>query len=254
MADVGGLCPNAGVDGPSYGRGMNNSPSGATWRPYLRVLADTAMDAATAGGWIAAGGLPPGRRRLARAGVMAAAVATAVPGFTAAKSAAKSAAESAPEPAPEPSGGHSSEPSAGHAAAEPSVDGATEAASEPSAAVAGGPGDDPAQEADAGSDPVRRAQPPLVVLKDTPITVTVAGQRSAAQVATVVAVLGVVTAASAGVAMAGRQLEKRWLARLIRQGHPHPHRALGLRMAAVWAAASLPARLMTARKQADDAR
>jgi hypothetical protein len=54
--------------------------------------------------------------------------------------------------------------------------------------------------------------------------------------------------------MAGRQLEKRWLARLIRQGHPHPHRALGLRMAAVWAAASLPARLLTVRKQADHQR
>jgi hypothetical protein len=200
---------------------MSSLPTGAAWRPYLRVLADTALDAATAGGWIAAGGLPPGRRRLARAGVMAVAAATAVPGLTAAKSAADSAAKAAP---------------AAPGAAEP----AAPAASEPSVE----PGDGPA-----GGD-----RPPLVVLRDTPVAVPVGRRATAAQVAAAVAVLGVITAASAGVAVAGRRLERRWLARLIRQGHPHPHRALGLRMAAVWAAASLPARLYTARNQAGRAR
>jgi hypothetical protein len=57
-----------------------------------------------------------------------------------------------------------------------------------------------------------------------------------------------VLAASVGSTMAVRRLERRWLARLTRLGHPHPHRALGLRMAGLYGAVVLPARLLALRQ------
>jgi len=39
-------------------------------------------------------------------------------------------------------------------------------------------------------------------------------------------------------------LQKRWLARLARSGHAHPHRSLALRVAVISFAGTLPARLM----------
>jgi hypothetical protein len=62
------------------------------------------------------------------------------------------------------------------------------------------------------------------------------------------AVLTTAVAASAGAAVASRQLERRWLARLTRHGHPHPHRALGVRMAALYAVMVVPGRLLAVRK------
>jgi hypothetical protein len=57
-----------------------------------------------------------------------------------------------------------------------------------------------------------------------------------------------VTAVSLGVSvglMAGRRrLEKRWLAALARDGHPHPYRALALRMGLLSFAGTLPGRLV----------
>jgi hypothetical protein len=44
---------------------------------------------------------------------------------------------------------------------------------------------------------------------------------------------------STGMAIGGRLLEKRWLARLSENGHAHPHRALGVRMGALTAATTL---------------
>ncbi|HEX8632037.1 MAG TPA: hypothetical protein VF755_28085, partial [Catenuloplanes sp.] len=61
---------------------------------------------------------------------------------------------------------------------------------------------------------------------------------------------GIALATSVGVStvvmLAGRRLEKRWLAGLIRQGHPRPHRALAARMAALSLSGSLPTRLFEA--------
>ncbi|WP_212987044.1 hypothetical protein [Actinoplanes auranticolor] len=65
-----------------------------------------------------------------------------------------------------------------------------------------------------------------------------------------VGVLTTAVAASVGVALAGRQLERRWLARLTRHGHPHPHRALALRMAGLYAALTVPSRLIVVRQGA----
>jgi hypothetical protein len=45
------------------------------------------------------------------------------------------------------------------------------------------------------------------------------------------------------------QLEKRWLARLERNGHAHPHRGLAIRMAAITMAAGLPGRLLSAHEK-----
>lgn len=59
--------------------------------------------------------------------------------------------------------------------------------------------------------------------------------------------LAVAVASSAltiGLVVQRRRLEKRWLAALIRDGHPHPHRALALRMGLLVFAGSLPGRLI----------
>jgi hypothetical protein len=53
---------------------------------------------------------------------------------------------------------------------------------------------------------------------------------------------------SVGIMLSSSFLRKRWLAGLSRSGHPHPHRALALRVAAVSFAAALPARLIEARE------
>jgi hypothetical protein len=50
-------------------------------------------------------------------------------------------------------------------------------------------------------------------------------------------------AMSVGATAGRRRLEKRWLAKLIRDGHPHPHRALGVRMGVVSAGVALASRL-----------
>ena len=69
------------------------------------------------------------------------------------------------------------------------------------------------------------------------------------------AVLTTAVAVSVGATMAGRRLEQRWLARLARHGHPYPHRALAVRMAALYAVMVVPARVFTVRAAAgkDDA-
>jgi hypothetical protein len=58
------------------------------------------------------------------------------------------------------------------------------------------------------------------------------------------ALLGAAAAVSAA-AIAGRRLwEKRWLQRLENSGHPHPHRALGVRLGAMSFAGSLATSLI----------
>jgi hypothetical protein len=50
-----------------------------------------------------------------------------------------------------------------------------------------------------------------------------------------------------GMMVGRRQMEKRWLARLERNGHEHPYRALALRMGLLAMAGTLPGRLFAAR-------
>lgn len=61
------------------------------------------------------------------------------------------------------------------------------------------------------------------------------------------AVLTAAVTFAAGGAVVGHRLQRRWLARLSRHGHPHPHRALAVRTAAVYAVLVAPARLLAAR-------
>ncbi|MFD1373344.1 hypothetical protein [Actinoplanes sichuanensis] len=60
------------------------------------------------------------------------------------------------------------------------------------------------------------------------------------------AMLGLTVAAVVG----RRQLEKRWLARLTRNGHPHPTRALAVRIGAVEFAGQLALQVADARRTA----
>jgi hypothetical protein len=53
-----------------------------------------------------------------------------------------------------------------------------------------------------------------------------------------------------GIFIGGRKLEKRWLAGLQASGHPHPYRALGLRIGLLTAAGTLPAQLLEAKRKA----
>lgn len=55
-------------------------------------------------------------------------------------------------------------------------------------------------------------------------------------------------ALSAGLMVGRRQVEKRWLAGLVRRGHAHPHRALAIRMGLLAMAGALPSRLIRARQ------
>ena len=48
-----------------YGREMTGIPMDNAWRTYLRVLADTGLDVASVGAWVAAAELPAARCRAA---------------------------------------------------------------------------------------------------------------------------------------------------------------------------------------------
>jgi hypothetical protein len=63
------------------------------------------------------------------------------------------------------------------------------------------------------------------------------------------AVIGVAVGLSAALALGQRRLEKRWLNSLIPKGYAHPHRALGVRMAALTLAGTLPGRLLEAQQK-----
>ena len=54
------------------------------------------------------------------------------------------------------------------------------------------------------------------------------------------------TVLAVGVIVGTRVLEKRWRERLRRAGHPHPHRALGLRLGLLSVAGSVAANVVTA--------
>ena len=58
--------------------------------------------------------------------------------------------------------------------------------------------------------------------------------------------LGAAAAVSTGMILGRRRLERRWLAGLERAGHPHPHRALAVRVGLLSFAGTLPGRLAKA--------
>ena len=187
------------VDCGFYRRRMTRISIGAAWRPYLRALADTGLDVASAGAWVAAGELSPARRRLARGALAAIAVAGAIPEVRAGRSAVAGTAEPAVP---------------GTRSGLPFVDVGIEL---PAAELS-------EEEAAEGR---RRA--------------VLAGAVGVGVVITAVVV-------SVGVAAASREVERRWLARLTRHGHPHPHRALAVRVAGLHAVLAVPSRLLAVRQ------
>lgn len=58
----------------------------------------------------------------------------------------------------------------------------------------------------------------------------------------------VVIGGSVAMIVGRRRFEQRWLDALARDGHPHPHRALAIRMGLLSVAATLPGRLIKVRE------
>jgi len=148
--------------------------------PYLRAVATTGLQAVVNGLWAGTGGLPPARRRVARAGAVAGAWGIG------------------------------------------SIGGWTR-------------GDEPSQPR------IRMAGPDEPDGADRPLSEEDA-RRMRRRTAALAAGLVVTVAVSIG----RRRLEKRWIGALERRGHPHPHRALGVRMGAVTFGATLPGSLWEA--------
>lgn len=65
-------------------------------------------------------------------------------------------------------------------------------------------------------------------------------------------VLGAAAAISTGMVIGRRRLERRWLTGLERAGHPHPYRALGVRVGLLSFAGTLPGRLVKAHSARQD--
>ncbi|SDT81101.1 hypothetical protein [Actinoplanes derwentensis] len=152
--------------------------------PYLRAVGMAVLQAGVSGTWIAARELSPARRRLARAGTVAALAAVSYAVTPDKTGAAGDEIALAPHPFPV-------------------------------------------------SDPPAATQEPEFVFD----------KRKAALTAGALAL-------SVAALVGRRQLEKRWLARLTRKSHPHPTRALAVRMATVEFAGILAVQLADAHKEA----
>lgn len=172
------------VGGVRYSRPMARRDSVRGPRTYARAVTFAGLQSVLTGAWVAAAELPPGRRRLARAGIVAAiATSGAAGGDFAFK----------PPGAPEP------------------------AARQAGTSDAGAPAGVPAS----GSPP---AGQPELWMPGTAVAVGVS--------------------LSTALLLGSKRLQRRWLDRLARGGHRHPHRALGVRIAALSFVGSLPAEVL----------
>ncbi|MBL7256348.1 hypothetical protein [Paractinoplanes lichenicola] len=171
---------------------------------YPRALALAALQAALSGSWIAAGELSPARRRLARFGAVA--LTTGI-GYVLSPPSSRS-----PETPDSPVTLRLVAPGSALGAAAPDLTSA------------------PADGDPAGGD---GADGPSHGLPDASELLGI-GDKLERPFDKRKAVLGAaVVAISVGAIAGRRQLEKRWLARLTGNGHPHPTRGLAVRVAAV---------------------
>jgi hypothetical protein len=196
--------------GTRYRRAMVTQTSTPDLRSYAGPVAAAAAEAALNGAWVAAGELPMPKRRLARVGLTA-----AVAALTGASTFLGMPSDERPEAA-----------AGDNEFTEP--DATDDMDDRDDRDDADGRDDDRPDEPD---DPTEAETSPFRPLLDT----------TAGRIA-----LGI----SVGIMLSSSFLRKRWLAGLSRSGHPHPHRALALRVAAVSFAAALPARLIEAREPA----
>ncbi|GID32973.1 hypothetical protein [Paractinoplanes brasiliensis] len=192
---------------------------------YPRALAMAALQAALSGTWIAAGELSPARRRLTRFG--AAALVSGV-GYVISQPSRSSDTPASPPDAQVDL--RLIAPGSANALgiAAPDLTGSADA-THPAADPA------PADEA-AGNTDASRASHGLLDASDLlgigdKIEIPYDKRRAAMGAA--------VVALSVGAMVGRRRLEKRWLAGLTRSGHPHPTRALAVRIAAIEFAAQL---------------
>ncbi|MFI5496524.1 hypothetical protein [Actinoplanes sp. NPDC051859] len=179
---------------------------------YAQATGAAALQGLMTGVWVAAGELTPARRRLTRAGAI---VAFSALGsikdwaFPDDKATTGGAACCTTKPA-----ALAGTALSGTALSGVAVQGSSGAGTERAEGV-----DDLADDLDSSPEPVSKAR------------LIAGGAGVAIAVATMIA---------------GRRLEKRWLAGLTRNGHTHPHRALGVRMGLISFAATLPSGLIRA--------
>ncbi|MDY7090940.1 MAG: hypothetical protein SYR96_38375, partial [Actinomycetota bacterium] len=188
---------------------------------YPRALAMAALQAALSGTWIAAGELSPARRRLTRFG---AAALVSGAGYVISQPSRSSDTPASPRDAPVDL--RLIAPGSANALgiAAPDLTGSADATHPASAdEAAGNTG------ASRGSHGLLDASDLLGIGDKIEIPYD---KRRAAMGAAVVAL-------SVGAMVGRRRLEKRWLAGLTRSGHPHPTRALAVRIAAIEFAAQL---------------
>ncbi|WP_306204286.1 hypothetical protein [Actinoplanes sp. RD1] len=167
---------------------------------YVRTASTAVTQGVLTGIWVGAGGLSPSRRRLVRAGAVAGLAAAALVGTSI--TAAKPAAERSPD--------------------EGWLDEAAdlqEAVLHTDAGLRGNAARQELADARAAAD-LKIADEPAVDKRKLVAT-------------------GLAFAISGGAIVGRRFLERRWLARLERKGHPHPYRALGVRMGAISGATAL---------------
>ncbi|MFI7597217.1 hypothetical protein [Actinoplanes sp. NPDC049681] len=147
---------------------------------YVRAVGAAALQGLLTGVWVAAGELPPAKRRLSRAGAVITLSAVASIGDRTFPDEARAVPPQPRDLSPDPR------------------------------ALGGGAGEAPPR-------PISKAR---------------------------LAATGVGVAVSVATMIGGRRLQKRWLAALARDGHAHPHRALGLRLGLISFAGTLPRQLI----------
>jgi hypothetical protein len=179
-------------------------------KTYVSAVSSSVLQGLFAAGWYAAGSLPPGERRVLRAGAAAMAGFAVVPILRQQKPAVEERGQ------------------------EPAVKKA-----EPGMVVSRDP--EVAARMEAEMRPIVRTEDWKPALRDAFGEVTAKCRRnpvltSAALVYSLAMIVG------------SRRLERRWLAGLVRDGHPHPHRALAIRMGLLTMVGSLPSSLVDARE------
>ncbi|BCJ54087.1 hypothetical protein Asp14428_55620 [Actinoplanes sp. NBRC 14428] len=174
---------------------------------YARAVGAAALQGLLTGVWVAAGELPPAKRRLSRAGAV-----VTLSGIASIRDWAFPE-----EPARRPALTAAPGVEAG-----PGAKGGSGAGAGPGANTQAGNGVEVEDGAGEGQGEVRPVSKGRLIAGGVGVAVSV------------VTMIG------------ARRLEKRWLASLTRAGHPHPHRALGVRMGLISFAAAAPRGLIRA--------